>query len=58
MAVRWRRQVGRAVGYHAFLTKGGNAVVPKNIIRHEGVQTTEKYVHFQPEDLQKQHWKY
>ena len=41
-----------------FLAKGGNAVVLKDIMGHESVQTTQKYIHFQPEDLQKQHWKY
>jgi len=41
-----------------FLAKGGNAVVLKDIMGHESVQTTQKYIHFQPEDLQKQYWKY
>jgi len=41
-----------------FLAKGGNAVVLKDIMGHESVQTTQKYIHFQPEDLQKQHWQY
>ena len=41
-----------------FLAKGGNAVVLKEIMGHESVQTTQKYIHLQPEDLQKQHWKY
>lgn len=41
-----------------FLAKGGNALVLKEIMGHESVQTTRKYIHLQPEDLQKQHWKY
>jgi len=41
-----------------FLAKGGQAMVLKEIMGHESIQTTQKYVHFQPEDLQKQHWKY
>ncbi|MBA7679238.1 Tyrosine recombinase XerC [subsurface metagenome] len=41
-----------------FLAKGGNAVVLKDIMGHASVQTTQQYIHFQPEDLQKQHWKY
>ncbi len=41
-----------------FLAKGGNAVVLKEIMGHENFQTTQKYIHLQPEDLQKQHWKY
>ncbi len=41
-----------------FLAKGGNAVVLKEIMGHESIQTTQKYIHLQPEDLQKQHWKY
>jgi len=41
-----------------FLAKGGNAVVLKDIMGHESVQTTQKYIHLKPEDLQKQHWKY
>jgi len=41
-----------------FLTNGGNAMVLKDMMGHESVQTTQKYIHFQPEDLQKQHRKY
>ena len=41
-----------------FMAKGGNGMVLKDIMGHESVQTTQKYIHFQPEDLQKQHWKY
>lgn len=41
-----------------FLAKGGQAMVLKDIMGHESVQTTQKYVHFLPEDLQKQHWAY
>ena len=41
-----------------FLAKGGQDMVLKEILGHESVQTTQKYVHFQPEDLQRQHWKY
>lgn len=41
-----------------FLAKGGNAVILKEMMGHEDFQTTQKYIHLQPEDLQKQHWKY
>ncbi len=41
-----------------FLAKGGNAMVLKDIMGHESVQTTQKYIHLKPEDLQQQHWKY
>jgi len=41
-----------------FLAKGGSDMVLKEIMGHESLQTTQKYVHLQPEDLQKQHWKY
>lgn len=41
-----------------FLAKGGNPMVLKDIMGHESMQTTQKYVHFLPEDLQKQHWTY
>jgi len=41
-----------------FLAKGGNAVVLKDIMGHESIQTTQKYVHLLPEDLQRQHWQY
>jgi site-specific recombinase XerD len=41
-----------------FLAKGGNALVLKDILGHESIQTTQKYVHLLPEDLQKQLWKY
>ncbi len=41
-----------------FLAKGGQAMVLKEIMGHESMQTTQKYVHFLPDDLQKQHWKY
>ncbi len=41
-----------------FLAKGGNDMVLKDLMGHASVQTTQKYVHLQPEDLQKQHWKY
>jgi len=41
-----------------FIGKGGNSIVLKDIMGHESVQTTQKYVHFQPEDLQKQQWKF
>ena len=41
-----------------FLTKGGQLTTLKEIMGHESIQTTQKYVHFLPEDLQKQHWNY
>jgi integrase/recombinase XerD len=41
-----------------FLAKGEDAMVLKDIMGHESIQTTQKYVHLMPEDLQKQHWKY
>jgi len=33
-------------------------MVLKEIMGYESVRTTQKYVHFWPEDLQKRHWKY
>lgn len=41
-----------------FLTNGGQLTTLKEIMGHEDIQTTQKYVHFLPEDLQKQHWNY
>ena len=41
-----------------FLAKGGQLTTLKEIMGHESIQTTQKYVHFLPEDLQKQHWNY
>jgi len=41
-----------------FLSKGGQLSTLKDIMGHESIQTTQKYVHFLPEDLQKQHWNY
>ncbi len=41
-----------------FLSKGGQLTALKDIMGHESIQTTQKYVHFLPEDLQKQHWNY
>jgi len=41
-----------------FLAKGGDVMVLKEILGHESIQTTQKYVHLLPEELQKQHWKY
>jgi site-specific recombinase XerD len=38
-----------------FLKKGGQALVLKDILGHESLQTTQKYVHLLPEDLQKHH---
>ncbi len=41
-----------------FLSKGGQLSTLKDIMGHESMQTTQKYVHFLPEDLQKLHWNY
>ena len=41
-----------------FLAKGGQLTALQDIMGHESMQTTQKYVHFLPEDLQKQHWNY
>ncbi|MCK4782649.1 MAG: tyrosine-type recombinase/integrase [Desulfobacteraceae bacterium] len=41
-----------------FLTNGGQLTTLKEIMGHEDIQTTQKYVHFLPEDLRKQHWNY
>ena len=41
-----------------FLAKGGSDMVLKEILGHESIQTTQKYIHLNPEDLQKQHSKY
>ena len=67
------KRIGRRAGssgikYHAhlfrhtfatmFLAKGGDVMVLKDIMGHESILTTQKYVHLLPEDLQRQHWKY
>ncbi len=41
-----------------FLARGGSPAVLKEIMGHESFQTTQKYIHLQPEDLQKQHMRY
>jgi len=41
-----------------FVAKGGPSMILKEILGHESDQTMQKYVHLQPEDLQKHHWKY
>lgn len=41
-----------------FLAKGGSDTVLKELMGHESFQTTQKYVHLQPQDLKKQHMKY
>jgi integrase/recombinase XerD len=38
-----------------FLAKGGQTLVLKEILGHESIQTTEKYIHLQSQDLQKHH---
>ena len=41
-----------------FLAKGGQLSTLQAILGHESMQTTEKYIHLLPEDLQKQHWNF
>ncbi len=41
-----------------FLARGGSPVILKEIMGHESFQTTQKYIHLQPEDLRKQHMRY
>ncbi len=41
-----------------YIAKGGSELILKEIMGHESMVTTQKYTHFQPEDLQKHHWKY
>ena len=41
-----------------FLARGGQLTTLKEIMGHESIQTTQKYVHFLPEDWRKQHWNY
>ena len=36
----------------------GDAMALIEILGYESYQTTQKYVHFLPEGLQKQHWRY
>jgi site-specific recombinase XerD len=40
------------------VANGANAMVLKEIMGHESLQTTMKYVHLQPDDLQQQHTKF
>lgn len=41
-----------------FIAKGGSELVLKEIMGHESLATTQKYTHFQPQDLRKQQWKF
>jgi len=55
-------QVSPHVFRHTFATmylrKGGQSLALKEILGHESIQTTEKYVHLQPADLLAQHEQY
>jgi len=41
-----------------FAVKGGPSAILQEIMGHESFQTTQKYLHPQPEDLKRQHIKY
>lgn len=41
-----------------YLAKGGSDLTLMNILGHASLQSTQKYVHLQPQDLQCQHAKY
>lgn len=56
--VKYHAHLFRHTSATMFLAKGGDVMVLKDILGHESILTTQKYVHLLPEDLQRQHWKY
>ena len=55
---RGKRYIFRHTFATMFLANGGSDIALKEIMGHESFQTTQKYIHFQPQDLKKQHMKY